>query len=359
MKYLWANSHYQDKKDYLMRKIRAKAPLRLGLAGGGTDVSPFSDHYGGYVLNATINKYANVFLEVDENHKKVTFNAIDLDIVDECMLDDDFALDKGLILHRMVYKKMMNVFNNGEYMPLRMLTYCASPPGSGLGSSSTIVVAMIEAYKELLNLPLGEYEVAKLAFEIERIDCGFDGGKQDQYAATFGGFNFMEFGKEDRVLINPLRIRKNIIYELETNLLLYYLGASRDSGEIIKHQAASVASKSSSLEAMHAIKKNAWKSKEMLLKGDIENFSSTFLESWSAKKRTSKSITNPIVQRAEEVAFKNGAKSLKISGAGGGGFMVIFVNPEKREHLIRALSKIGGQIHEFNFTTKGSISWTI
>jgi len=137
------------------------------------------------------------------------------------------------------------------------------------------------------------------------------------------------------------------------------LGASRDSAEIIKHQAASVGSNSSSLEAMHAIKKNAWKSKEMLLKGDIENLSRTFSKSWLAKKRTSKSITNPIVQRAEEVALKNGAKSLKISGAGGGGFMIIFIDPEKREHLIRALNKIDGQVHEFNFTTEGSISWTI
>ena len=213
-------------------KIRAKAPLRLGIAGGGTDVSPFSDDYGGAILNATINLYAYTFLETVDD-EIVSFNADDIALNESVNINSKLSLDGPLILHRAVYKRVMEEFNHSKYIPLKITTFCDAPPGSGLGSSSALVVSMLEAFRQLLSLPLGEYDIAKLAYDIERIDCNLSGGKQDQYAAAFGGFNFMEFGRDDTVIVNPLRIRRHIINELESSTILFFSGVSRDSSKII------------------------------------------------------------------------------------------------------------------------------
>lgn len=221
-------------------KVRSKAPLRLGLAGGGTDVSPYSDEFGGCVLNATINMYAHAFIDDDMAEGTAVFEAKDLGIIEEINTAQPVSIDGKLKLHRAVYKRIMNDYNDGIYLPLKITTWSDVPAGSGLGSSSTVVVSIIEGLKQLLSLPLGEYDVAQLAYDIERKDCELAGGKQDQYAATFGGFNFMEFFSNDRVVVNPLRIRKYIINELETSLLLYFTGVSRDSANIIEDQVASL-----------------------------------------------------------------------------------------------------------------------
>ena len=180
-------------------KIRSRAPLRLGIAGGGTDVSPYSDEFGGCVLNATINMYAHAFIDDEINENKVIFEAKDLGLRETIDLNQPLNLDGKLKLHRAVYKRVMDDFNGGNLIPMRITTYSDAPPGSGLGSSSTMVVSILEGLRQLLSLPMGEYDLAHLAYEIERIDCGLSGGKQDQYAATFGGFNFMEFNKDDHV----------------------------------------------------------------------------------------------------------------------------------------------------------------
>ena len=309
--------------------IRSKAPLRLGIAGGGTDVSPFSDVYGGSVLNATINLYAHSFLEPLSRENYVEFHAKDLGLRDGFDLMNSIDIDGPLKLHRAVYKRIMDDFNKGEYIPVHMITYSDAPPGSGLGSSSTLVVSMIEAYKAMLNLPLGEYDIAHLAFEIERIDCGLTGGKQDQYAAAFGGFNFIEFFSDDRVIVNPLRIKKSIINELESSILLFFTGVSRDSDKIINEQIKSLGSSSNKpLDAMKQIKESSYRMKELLLKGDIEGMAAELKASWIAKKNTSSSISNKLIDEIENSVFGAGARSIKISGAGGGGFMMIFAKPE-------------------------------
>lgn len=340
-------------------KVRAKAPLRLGIAGGGTDISPYSEIYGGAVLNATINMYANTFLQDGVDKDYVLFISKDLNVSEKVDLSQPMKLHGKLILHRAVYKRVMEDFNGGKYISLEVITHCDAIPGSGLGSSSAMVVSMLEGYKQYLKLPLGEYDLAKLAYEIERFDCNLSGGKQDQYAATFGGFNFIEFKSEDKVIVNPLRVRRHIMKELEASLILLFTGVSRDSSNIISDQINSVEDNKVALEAMHKIRETAFSIKELILKGDITAVASIFKTSWNAKKVTSASISNPMIEHLEKKIFMSGAKSMKISGAGGGGFAMIFVKPEVKMDVIKALENDKFRNHSFSFTTEGVISWTI
>jgi len=339
-------------------KIRSKCPLRLGIAGGGTDVSPYCDIHNGAILNATINLYAYTFLE-NINNDKVIFEAEDICKYDSVSIKGEVNLDGSLILHRAVYKRVMEQFNGGEYLSLRITTYCDAPPGSGLGSSSAIVVSMLEAYRQLFSLPLGEYDLAKLAYDIERSDCSLAGGKQDQYAATFGGFNFMEFSDNNSVIVNPLRIRRHIINEFEASTILFFTGASRESANIINDQINSLSKGGSSLDAMHAIKQSAYELKAALLRGDVHEMALGLKASWEAKKATSESVSNPSIEIIEDAIFKAGATSMKVSGAGGGGFIMIFVQPELKRAVSRVLELLDGQVVDFNFTSGGVMSWTI
>jgi D-glycero-alpha-D-manno-heptose-7-phosphate kinase len=341
--------------------VRSKAPLRLGLAGGGTDVSPYCDIYGGSVLNASINMYAHTSLTLLSGRSSdCAFEAHDIGLQSALQPDQlagSSALEK-LPLHSAVYKRIVSDFLGGEFVPVRVITHCDAPPGSGLGSSSTMVVSMIEAYKQMFALPLGEYDVARLAFDIERNDCDFAGGKQDQYAATFGGFNFMEFYESNRVVVNPLRIRRHIVNELEAWMILFYTGQSRSSGAIIKEQSETLVNNEKSLEAMHEVKSSALYMKEILLKGDIKGVAEVIKEGWYAKKRTASNISNDTIAGIEAAVIGEGACSIKISGAGGGGYMMIFVQPEKRIRVERLLSTLPGVIRSFQFYNEGSMSWT-
>lgn len=339
-------------------KIRSKCPLRLGIAGGGTDVSPFCDIHGGAILNATINLYAYTFLEAIDGQNAI-FKAEDICVDEIVHINEKIDIDGKLKLHRAVYKRVMEQFNKGKYIPLRVTTFCDAPPGSGLGSSSAIIVSMLEAYRQFFSLPLGEYDLARLAYDIERSDCSLAGGKQDQYAATFGGFNFMEFEKDDQVIVNPLRIRRHIVNELQSSTILFYTGVSRESAKIINDQIKSVNNGGGSLDAMHVVKKLAYQLKASLLKGDIERVAHELKASWEAKKGTSKSISNQNIENIENVVMKAGATSMKVSGAGGGGFIMIFVNPELKRSVIRSLESQDGRVIDFDFTNGGVVSWTI
>jgi D-glycero-alpha-D-manno-heptose-7-phosphate kinase len=339
--------------------IRSKAPLRLGLAGGGTDVSPYCDEFGGYVLNATIDMYAYCTIEVT-NNGKIVFFAADREESYESEAIEYLQLDGCLDLHKGIYNRIVKQFNNGNPLSFRMTTYSDAPAGSGLGSSSTMVVAILNAFAEWLNLPIGEYDMAHLAYEVERIDVGLDGGRQDQYAATFGGFNFIEFYNDDRVIVNPLRVKNEIINELENSIVLYYTGASRESANIIKEQVKNAKEKNqNSLEAMHELKADALIMKETILKGDILKFAEYLGKSWSAKKRMATSISNNGIDAIFDLAIKSGAYTGKVSGAGGGGFMMFMVDPVRRLELIKALKNQTGSIMNFHFTTTGTQGWKI
>lgn len=241
-----------------------------------------------------------------------------------------------------------------------MITSCDVPPGSGLGTSSTMVVAILKAFTEWLNLPLGDYDMAQLAYQIERIDLGLSGGKQDQYAATFGGFNFIEFNDNDRVIVNPLRIKRWIIDELEVSMVLFYTGDSRSSDKIIREQQKNtLEGKKLPVEATHSIKKNSYVMKDLLLKGEILQFSKALGKEWENKKKMAASITTKNIDRIYEAAIKAGAYGGKVSGAGGGGFMIFTVDPVKKLNLINTLNGFSGKVLNFHFSDNGCQSWKI
>jgi D-glycero-alpha-D-manno-heptose-7-phosphate kinase len=338
--------------------IRSKAPLRLGLAGGGSDVSPYSDIYGGLILNATINLYAYCTIEetndglisihsYDAERHKAYPSALQLEI------DGEASLIKG------VYNRVVRDFNIPP-LSFKITTYNDAPAGSGLGTSSTMVVCILKAFVEWKSLPLGDYEIAKLAYEIERKDLQLSGGKQDQFAAAFGGFNYIEFLKDDVVIVNPLKIKRWIIDELEASMLLYFTGRSRSSAAIIDEQQKNTQQKNSeAIEAMHRIKQSAVDTKLALLKGDIDAFANILQDAWENKKKMANGITNPVIQKAMDVAIHAGAKAGKVSGAGGGGFIMFVVEPTRKKEVEEALKKLDGFVMPFNFSDSGAHGWKI
>jgi D-glycero-alpha-D-manno-heptose-7-phosphate kinase len=339
--------------------IRARAPLRLGLAGGGTDVSPYCDMFGGYVLNVTIDRYSYAVIK-QLPEPAVRFIAADLQVQQELPLAERYELDGKLNLHKAVYNMIVQRYNDGRPLPIELTTFCDAPVGSGLGSSSALVVVMIKAYTELLNLPLDEYGIARLAFDVERHDCGLQGGRQDQYSATFGGFNFMEFSAQERVLINPLRIKNWIACELEASLVLFYTGVSRESATIIADQSRNMTgSDSGAIDAMHGLKQEALTMKECLLKGDFGGIVDSMRLGWESKKRSAKSVSNPHIEGIYNAAVDAGALAGKVSGAGGGGFMMFFVPPEKHISVVNTLAKYDGVVSNCHFTHHGCQAWKI
>ncbi len=339
--------------------FRSRAPLRLGLAGGGTDVSPYCDMYGGAILNATINLYAYATIE-PRTDGKVILSSVDqkknLEYDSSIYLKPDGNLD----LLKGTYNRVIKEFNNGQPLSFKLTTFVDAPAGSGLGSSSTLVVAILGAFAEWLRLPLGEYDTASLAYQIERKDLSISGGKQDQYAATFGGFNYMEFYDNDKVVVNPLRIKRETINELELNLLLYYTGVSRFSSDIIRDQIKNVEQKNDqSVESMHSLKQQATLMKEALLRGELNRIGEILDFGWENKKKMAQSITNPFIESVYETAKQNGALGGKVSGAGGGGFMMLFVPNNSRYRVIDALSQFGGYFAKFQFVETGLETWRV
>lgn len=337
--------------------VRARAPLRLGLAGGGTDVAPYCDQHGGFVMNAAIDKYAHVIVDRSPAGL-VELHALDRGASGQWQPGGMAGVGPELQLLAGAYLRISRDYLDGRQEPLRIRTFSDAPPGSGLGSSSTLVVALVTALAEYFMLALGEYEVARLAWEIERRDLGLAGGKQDQYAAAFGGFNFMEFHADDRVIVNPLRMKDWVLAELESSLLLYFTGVSRESARIIDEQSRNAATgQAVPVDAMHALKAEAVQMKEALLRGDMARFARTMQAGWEAKKRMAASITNPMIDAVERVAVANGAQATKVSGAGGGGFMMFVCDPADRVALSRALHGEGGTLLDFHFNPQGAVAW--
>ena len=338
--------------------IKARAPLRLGLAGGGTDVSPYCDHYTGYILNATIGRYA--YAVIKKTKGQIKFQASDLNITETLTPEFPLELEGKLKLHRAVYNHFVRKYNNSTPLEIEVSTFCDAPAGSGLGSSSTLVVAMVKAFDELLNLSLDDYKIALTAYKIEREDCDLAGGRQDQYAATFGGVNFMEFYADNKTIVNPLRIKPQIINELEASLILFYTGTSRESANIIKEQSKGVSvSNTCVIDALHGVKAEAAEMKEALLKGDFKAITASMLRGWENKKKSAKMISNSHIEEIFDCALKAGAVSGKVSGAGGGGFMMFLTPTEKKMDVIRKLSEFQGQISNCHFTSQGCESWKI
>ncbi|WP_153798581.1 GHMP family kinase ATP-binding protein [Foetidibacter luteolus] len=337
---------------------RSRAPLRIGLAGGGTDVSPYSEVYGGAILNATITLYAHASIEpIDENG--IILQALDRKEEQRFEWTHELPIDGKLNLLKGVYNRIQKDYG----LPLtnfRLSTYVDAPAGSGLGTSSTLVVAIIGAFVEMLKLPLGDYDIAHYAYDIERNDLKLAGGKQDQYAAMFGGVNFMEFYTGDKVIVNPLRIRQEYLNELENNIVLYFTSDSRESANIIKEQQRNVQENNEkSLEAMHHLKDQARMMKEALLKGRLHEMGEILDYGFTQKRSMAHNISNDKIETIYAAAKKAGATGGKISGAGGGGFMIFYCPGNTRYKVMDTLNTFGGEIKSYRFSKSGLTTWAM
>ena len=332
--------------------IRGKAPLRISFAGGGTDVTPYPEERGGCVLSCTIDKYAYASL-IPSVRGDIQVQSLDYDIIANYHADQPMPFDGKLDLVKAAIKHF------GNQGGLELFLHSDAPPGSGLGSSSTMVVALVGLFKSWKRLPLTDYEIAEIAYQIERVDLAIKGGRQDQYAATFGGFNYIEF-HGDTVIVNPLRISEATLNELQYHLMLCFTGSTRLSANILEEQVGGYVQKDKDVvQSLDTIKELTIAMKRCLLRGEIDDFGAFLHEAWQAKKKLASSITNPKIDEMYAEARRLGVLGGKISGAGGGGYMLLYC-PFRRRHLIaERLEQIGGKVIEFSFEFRGLQTWQV
>lgn len=332
--------------------IRSKAPLRISFGGGGTDVSPYPEERGGVVLSTTIDKYTYCTLNT-RSDDLINVKSLDYDIITKYDINDELQYDGKLDLVKAAIKVMK--VSKG----LDLFLCCDAPPGSGLGTSSTMAVALVGAFKHWLRLPLTNYEVAELAYHVEREELGIKGGKQDQYVASFGGFNFIEFLGATTV-VNPLRIKSDILNELEYRLMLCYTGKTRLSSGIIDDQVKGyIERKASVVRALDETKSLAIAMKNALLLGHVDEFGSLLHEAWQNKKKFSAKITDSHIDELYSVARKSGVIGGKLLGAGGGGYLVLLCDFDKRHIVAEKLERHGGKIVNFAFDFNGLQTWEV
>jgi D-glycero-alpha-D-manno-heptose-7-phosphate kinase len=335
--------------------IRSRSPLRISFGGGGTDVSPYCDERGGAVLSATIDRYA--YATIEPTGDRITVESIDYDVSVDYALDEAFVYDGQLDLAKAVIDRFRTDHGLSGGMSIRL--HNDAPPGSGLGSSSAICVALIGALSEHLGVSVDPYGLAELAFRIERVDAGIKGGRQDQYATAFGGFNFIEF-EHGGAVVNPLRLREEVLYELEYSLVFAYVGGQHFSSHIIERQVGNFERReSSAVEAMDRLKALAYEMKRALLLGDVRRFGELLHEGWQSKKLMAEGISNQRIDEVYEAARAAGALGGKVSGAGGGGYMFFVVEPQRRFAVQDALRQHGAEPVRFAFTQEGMRAWKV
>ena len=342
--------------DAPQRVLRARAPLRVSFAGGGTDVPPFPRLEGGAVLSATISSFAYSTLRPRADNL-VTVQSLDFGLSVNFGIDDPIVFDGELDLPKAAIRRVMSHPGAHRSSGFDLFLHTNAPPGSGLGSSSAVVVCVVGVVAEHCGLDLTNYEVAEMACLLERQDLGISGGLQDQYAAAFGGFNFMEF-TGDEVLVNPLRIQESTVRELEHNMLLTYTGRTRFSDHIIEDQVARFeAGESEAVNGLRAQRELAVEMKRLLLRGEVNEFGVMLGEAWRQKRRMSDRISTPLIDEAVDVALRNGALGGKVTGAGGGGYMLFCCEFERRHLVAESLIKLGLTVSEFSFSKNGLTTW--
>lgn len=330
--------------------IRGRAPLRVSFGGGGTDVAPFCVEQGGAIIGSTINKYAYCSI-VPREDDQIIVHSLDFDMTVKYNTKENFVYDGKLDLVKAALTAM-DIRQGCE-----VYLQCDAPPGSGLGTSSTVMVALLIAMARWKGETMDGYRLADLAYQVEREDLKIDGGYQDQYAATFGGFNFIEFHGRNNVVVNPLRIKKDIIHELQYNLLLCYTGNIHVSANIIKDQVKNY-EKKDAFDAMCEVKALAYAMKDELLKGNLNSFGKLLDYGWQSKKRMSSRITNPQIDELYEEALKAGALGGKLLGAGGGGFLLMYCPYNVRHKVAARMEQVGGQLTDWIFELRGAQAWT-
>ena len=335
--------------------IRSRAPLRISFAGGGTDVPPYCDDRGGAILSATINRYA--YATIIPGGERFEVESLDYDASISYGIDDAFVYDGQLDLAKGTLDHFRKAYKLSGGLSIAL--HNDAPPGSGLGSSSAITVALVRALSEQVRRPLDDYELADLAYRIERLEVGIKGGKQDHYAAAFGGFNFMEF-VDGGAVVTPLRLKSQTLYELEYSMVFAYVGGQHFSGHLIERQMENYKSKKvDSVGAMDTLKALAFDMKRALLLGRMGDFGEILNAGWEAKKKMADGITNPRIDEIYAQARKAGALGGKITGAGGGGFMFFMCEPGRLFSVQKALRSLDAQIVNFSFVEEGVKSWTL
>jgi D-glycero-alpha-D-manno-heptose-7-phosphate kinase len=334
--------------------VRSRSPLRVSFGGGGTDVSPYLDERGGAVLSATIDRYAYATIEPGEDF--IAVESLDYDVSIAYALDEEFVYDGQLDLAKAVIDRFRADHGLGG-VSIRL--HNDAPPGSGLGSSSAICVALSGALAAHLGLEMGAQELAEFAYRIERVDAGIQGGKQDQYATAFGGLNFIEFGRE-ATKVERLSLAPATLYELQYSLVFAYVGGQHFSSRIIERQIGNFERReTSAVEAMDRIKELAYEMRHALDSGDVPGFGSLLHEGWQAKKRMADGISNPRIDAVYETARAAGALGGKVSGAGGGGFMFFVTDPRRRFAVQDALREHGAELVNFTFVEEGMRAWNV
>jgi D-glycero-alpha-D-manno-heptose-7-phosphate kinase len=344
---------------YLNNKfVSSKCPLRLGLAGGGTDVDPYRKIYGGHCITASISLYAHCKVS-SNNDNKIIFNFLDKNLISEFGIDDNLEYHDDFFLVKSVYLFVTNKFNKGKRVPLCIYSYVDVPSGSGVGSSSSLVVAVLGALLFYFDVKISKRKIASYAFYIERELCGYSGGRQDQYAAVYGGFNSFEFMPDNSVKLQKLKLNKVFENNLNEKLLLFYVGASRESSTIIVQQARNIINADkASLKATHKLKKISYQALEFINKEKIDNLFALLNKTWVHKKKLADLISNQVIDNIVLIAQKNNAKFVKVSGAGGGGFVIIGVDERFRYNVITALKETNrGDFFHFIFEKNGLQVW--
>jgi D-glycero-alpha-D-manno-heptose-7-phosphate kinase len=335
---------------------RARAPLRISFAGGGTDVWPYYERKSGAVLSATINRYAFATIAPREDNT-VAVNSIDYDMTVRFELDQPMAYDGQLDLAKGVVNHFLSTGSMTAGADIDL--HNDAPPGSGLGSSSALTVALIQAIADHVRMPMDRYTLAETAYKIERVEVGIKGGKQDQFACAFGGINFIEFTK-DATVVNPLRVKPELIAELEYSLLFAYIGGAHFSSHIIDRQMQNYQSGAvDRVAAFDALRDLAYETKNALLLGKLGRFGELLDAAWQQKRRLTDEISNPRIDEIYDRARKAGAIGGKLSGAGGGGFMFFFCEPRRRFQVQKAVAEMGAEVTSLSFTDEGVRSWSI
>lgn len=334
--------------------VRAKAPLRISFAGGGTDVSPFPETEGGWVLSSTINRYAWGTLR-PRTDGQIFINSLDFGLSLSYGSREQLVYDGQMDLPKAAINRLAGDHAGGYDLFL----HSDAPPGSGLGSSSAMMVVLVGLLKEFHSLPLTDYEIAELAYTIERIDLDIKGGMQDQYAAAFGGFNFIEF-LADRVIVNSLKISADIQNELEYNLMLCHTGKLRLSANIIEDQVRRYEQQDSdTMAALRDLKALTLEMKNALLRRQLDEFGLLLDLEWQHKKRMSPKISSPELDQLYELAIREGAIGGKITGAGGGGYMLLYARFDQKHALAAKLRSRGCEIHEVAMEPVGLQTWRV
>jgi len=328
--------------------IRSRAPLRIGIAGGGTDVEPYASEKGGCVFNTTINKYAYCTL-TPRDDTMMSIESHYYGRYKSSLKNRPFKFNGNMDL----IKAVANHFELEKGFDMTIQSDV--PSGSGLGGSSTMIVAMISTIANWLEKDMTKYEMAQLSYRLEREDIGLEGGKQDQYAAVFGGFNYIKLDKTG-VQVKPANISEDVANELQSRSVLCFTKITRDSADVIRSQKESF-KKGYNEDALNASKVLARSIGRSLEKGDIDAAAKELDESWMYKKQFSDKISNRHIDKLYDIAKSHGAIGGKVSGAGGGGFMYFICEYDKKPKVSEALKKAGAELSGFAFEPKGVTSW--